>query len=567
MPVDYRLSKVVIKNFRGIDHLEMELRPGRPSVLIGANNAGKTTILNAIALAFHQAEFYNWSPEETDFYCNPAGQRAKEFLVQVHFESAAERALPAVRAIGEASFVHGVQVAGNIGKGGFMSHKRTLLGKDGKAITLNLRTKQSDADKKELADHDVGWKTVNAKVDEVRDHLPETWFFKPEDIEASLYIWKTGPLIRLSRFLADRFLTTNWTMKTAGGEKPMPATLENGYRFFQQAVEVFPFWQETMKPDLERIFSRYVGGNAKIDLKTSTQSIKDWLAQQLQISMATDPESSPTPLRNMGDGWQSVIRLAALEALTLYPELIRDRVVLLLEEPETHLHPHLRRKIRKILGELAEKGWTIVYTTHSPELISFEEKMDITRLVRTKGTVSKKTVRTDAIEAPAKLQSKLDNTGSHDFLFGTAAIFCEGPADTFSIKYGMEKLQVDLDGLAVSVTLCGSCTAIPSFAYIAGELGIRWCALTDEDKLPDQSIKPQATRQRSHIDKHRTGADQQVMWPVDLEASLAIPTHGADSEQIFGKLNEPSWQTDYPGFRGTLGSIAAWIGPTAPRED
>ena len=38
-------------------------------------------------------------------------------------------------------------------------------------------------------------------------------------------------------------------------------------------------------------------------------------------SLATDPGSATTPLRNMGDGWQAVIRLAALEALAKYPSL------------------------------------------------------------------------------------------------------------------------------------------------------------------------------------------------------------------------------------------------------
>ncbi|TIL28376.1 AAA family ATPase [Mesorhizobium sp.] len=562
MPVDYRLSKVVIKNFRGIDYFELELQPGFPTVLIGTNNAGKTTVLNAIALAFHQAEFYNWSPAETDYYCDSTGSRSKEFLVQVHFQAGGELALPAVRTIGDATFVHGVQVVGKTSRDGIFSHTRTLLGKDGKSITLNLRTKQSEADKKALVDQNVGWKTVNAKIDEVRDHLPETWFFKPEDIEASLYIWKTGPLAKLSRHLAERFMSDSWEMETVNGDKrEMPATLENGYRFFQQIVEAFPFWKDVMKPDLERVFSGYVGGAARIDLKTSTQSIKDWLAQQLMISMATDPESAPTPLRSMGDGWQSVIRLAALEALTLYPELIRERVVLLLEEPETHLHPHLRRKIRKTLGDLATKGWTIIYTTHSSELVSFEDKMAITRLVRTKGSVSMRTVYTDKIEAPAKLQSKLDDNGSHDFLFGTAAVFCEGPSDTFSLKYGMEKLGFDLDGHAVSITLCGSCTAIPSFAYIASALGIRWCALTDEDRLPDQTVKPQMVRQRANIEKHRTSSDAQVMWKVDLETSLGILKGGANSENIFEKLNLPGWTTDFPKFKATLSEIATWVDP------
>ena len=351
-------------------------------------------------------------------------------------------------------------------------------------------------------------------------------------------------------------------MESGAGEiRPMPATLENGYRFFQQIVQAFPFWKDEMKPDLERIFGRYVGGNAKIDLKTSTQSIRDWLAQQLMISMATDPENAATPLRSMGDGWQSVIRLAALEALTLYPELTRQRIVLLLEEPETHLHPHLRRKIRKVLGELAAKGWTIIYTTHSPEMVSFEEKMAITRLVRTKGKIRARTVQTDAIQAPAKLQSKLDDNGSHDFLFGTAAVLCEGPADTFSIKYGMEKCGVDLDGLAVSVTLCGSCTAIPSFAYIAKELGIRWCALTDEDMQDDGTVKPQTEKQRRLIGAHLTATDLQSMWMGDLERCLGMTKGGADSEIIFAKLSEPAWETTYPEFKRTIGEIASWIQP------
>ncbi|TIL48461.1 AAA family ATPase [Mesorhizobium sp.] len=105
MPVDYRLSKVVIKNFRGIDYFELELQPGFPTVLIGTNNAGKTTVLNAIALAFHQAEFYNWSPAETDYYCDSTGSRSKEFLVQVHFQAGGELAcLPSGQSVMQRSF-------------------------------------------------------------------------------------------------------------------------------------------------------------------------------------------------------------------------------------------------------------------------------------------------------------------------------------------------------------------------------------------------------------------------------------------------------------------------------
>ena len=94
-------------------------------------------------------------------------------------------------------------------------------------------------------------------------------------------------------------------------------------------------------------------------------------------------------------------------------------------------------------GELAAKGWTVVYTTHSSELVSFDEDQVITRMVRSNGSVASKSVHTDRINADAKLQAKLDERGAHDFLFGTAAIFCEGKNDSFAIRLGLEKKDID----------------------------------------------------------------------------------------------------------------------------
>jgi hypothetical protein len=46
-----------------------------------------------------------------------------------------------------------------------------------------------------------------------------------------------------------------------------------------------------LKPKLEMVFGRYVGMHADIDLKPDTQAIEEWLAQQLTICLATDPNS------------------------------------------------------------------------------------------------------------------------------------------------------------------------------------------------------------------------------------------------------------------------------------
>jgi len=563
MPIDYKISKVVVQRFRGIKQLEIRFIHGVPSVLIGSNNAGKSSVLNAIALALGGGGFHQWTPSESDFYCDDKGQRALDFIVQVHFRSSSETGYPAVKGVGPPTLVHGVQVKGRMTRDGKTSHTRTLLDEHGKSVTYSTRTPPNKTEKDIFAEHEVGYRPVNARLDEISEHAPEVWLFKPQNIEASLYVWKTGPISKLSKLLARRFLEDKWTLESADGrDRQMPATLRKAHAFFQEAVEAFPFWKQDMKPRLERVFGRYVGTQAAIDLKPDTQLLEEWLAQQLAISLASDPNCSTTPLRNMGDGWQSVIRLAALEALSEYPELVKERVVLLLEEPETHLHPHLCRKIRRVLADLAAKGWTVVYTTHSSDLVSFEMRQNISRLVREKGLVTLRSVDTGNVGHGAKLQSKLDERGAHDFLFGTAAVFCEGKDDAFATKSAFEKAGIDFDARSVSVTQCGSVSAIPAFAEISKALGIRWCALSDEDRLPNGSIKQATAKARQQIETHRTAPDIQVQWPCDLESALGVSNGKATPEVTAVRLADPDWRKNYPDFTSTIRKIASWVDPT-----
>jgi predicted ATPase len=559
MAIDFKIKKVTIRCFRGIHNLEIDFVESVPTVLIGANNSGKSTVLNAIALALGGGGFHQWTPSDEDFYCDETGKRSSEFVVQVHFHSQNAMGYPAVRGVGQAKFIHGVQVKGRRNRDGKMSHSRTLFDDQGRTVTLSTRTPLNAADKKKYAEHDVNYRVVNARLDDMSEYSPEVWLFKPQNIEAALYIWKTGPIARLSRLLATRFLEDEWVFKRSDGDRHMPATLQKAYDFFQEAVAAFPFWKDDMKPTLEGVFSRYVGTHATIDLKPNTQVLEDWLAQQLAISLATDPESTTTPLRNMGDGWQSVIRLAALEALSAYPQLLKDRVVLLLEEPESYLHPHLCRKIRRVLSSLAAKGWTIVYSTHSSELVSFEARQNICRLVRSNGAVACRSIDTDKIDQNAKLQSKLDEHGAHDFLFSTAAVFCEGKDDSFAVRLAFDRCEIDYDARSIGVTQCGSVSAMPAFAEISCTLGIRWCALTDEDRLADGTLNPKTKKYRDRLDAYRAKPDCCVLWPGNLEHALKVVAGKATPEVTAEKLKRPDWKTRYPDFTQAIRQIASWI--------
>jgi hypothetical protein len=194
-------------------------------------------------------------------------------------------------------------------------------------------------------------------------------------------------------------------------------------------------------------------------------------------------------------------------------------------------------------------------------MVSFDETQVITRLIRSAGKVVGHTVDTDTVEADAKLQSKLDDRGAHDFLFCAGAVFCEGKDDTSAARLGFEKLDVDCDGRAISVTQVGSVNTIPAFAQISCRLGIRWCALTDQDLQQNGVINPKTESAREKIEKHRGANDKQVQWPVSLESCLGVTSGKATPEISLMKLSEDDWHTKYPEFKSVLAEIAAWIDP------
>jgi len=349
MPVDFRFAKLSIRGFRDIRDLDVDLHTGKPMHLIGGNNSGKSTVLEAMELALGGSEFV---PKKFDFFHDNTGNPVTKFTVTLHFHAHDEKELPAVQGVGNPIRVHAIEVRGTTDTSGNFSHRRVLLNRDGGHILLSDKTPLQGDAKEEFKGMGLGYRKFYARLDHIRDHMPDVWLLTPQNLAHSLYESKTGPLQQLSRMLAEGFLRASWKFKYEGTSHQMPKTMVEAHRLFRESVEAFSFWKDDLKPKLQDTLSQYVGAQARFALRPDVQQVEEWLAQQLAVSFAADVGGATTPLRNMGDGWQSLIRLAALDALSQYSDQAADHVVLLAEEPETHLHPHLRRKMRDVLG-----GW------------------------------------------------------------------------------------------------------------------------------------------------------------------------------------------------------------------
>jgi len=564
MDIKYRIAAVEITAFRGISHLKIDLPVSAPLYVIGANNAGKSTIINAVALALRGGGFHSFAPEPFDFYRAGSGVGSKEFIVDLHFASD-DGVLPAVQGVGTPIDVHRLRVRGCVEKGGRLTHSHTLVDEKGKSIVFSTRTALKGDVKDRYQGQGVGWGPRNARPDDIRSVLPDVWLITPENLERSLYVWKTGPLARLSELLSARFLEDQWEFEYDGKRRKMPKTIESIHNFFREAVTEFPFWKNELRPKLEEALSRYVGRQAAIRLRPDILTLEDWLAQQLAAAFAADSGGTITPLDRMGAGWQALVRVATLDVLRSYPGVLKERVVLLCEEPETYLHPHLRRRLRDVLEDLATSGWVVIAATHSAEFVRFGAKQQIHRLWRIGGDVVGGSLSTATVAKGAQLQEKLEEHGNHEFLFASRAVFVEGKDDLFAVRSLLQKLGTDLDGRSVSLLGVGGVENLPEYARLAARLKIPWCAITDEDLEADGTVKPKTKQVLENLKKGATASDLILQWPKSLESVLG-KTSGKARPQWQSEVIDPLPLSEigiqYPQYDRLCRAVEKWI--TAP---
>lgn len=561
MPIAYELSKLSIDGFRGIRELELDLPNKAPLALIGNNNSGKSTVLDAFAFALEGAKFYNYEVDEFDFFREAAGQPHDNFRIDVDFAAKREEYLPAVRGIENPIPLYGCRAVGRRQKkGGLISSRVELFGKDRKAATYAPRTPLRGDAKEKWADHDIGFKKFTARWKDLPDCRPEVWHLTPDNLYASLYTWKTGPLHRLSRWLAESFLKTPWTFKYSEQDRPMPEAMKNAHRFFSEAVANFPLWKDDLRPRFATTLSSYVGHQAGLDLRPQIQAVEDWLTQQLMLGFSTDAGGAQTPLACMGQGWQSLVRMAALDVLSQIPEQMKERVVLLIEEPETYLHPHLGRKFRRVLSDLATQGWVVMLSTHSPSLFRLDCEQTVVRLRREGDAVSKGVVKADDAGEFFRLQTKLDERGTHEFLFAQRVVLCEGKDDVYAIKLILSKFAADLDTLGVTVVDGGSVQNLPDYAELAGKLMIPWIAITDQDPTAT-GPNPKTEKARKKLTLAATTRDRQSLWKVNLEHCLntsdASPEWQAKNVE---PLSLEEVRSRFPLYASTADEVAEFLG-------
>ena len=157
------------------------------------------------------------------------------------------------------------------------------------------------------------------------------------------------------------------------------------------------------------------------------------------------------------------------------------RFVLLVEEPELYLSPHLQRHLFNVLRKLAHRGNQILYSTHAPVFLSVDRIEDLALVRHTKDHGTTLFQPEPLAEAEAfRVLSEFDSDRAELFL-ARAVLLVEGRTEKLTFPFVFEALGIEPDKEGILILECGGKGNMPLFARICNACDIPYVIVHDRD--------------------------------------------------------------------------------------
>lgn len=450
-----RLSKMSIDNFRGIEHAEIELDRD-VTVLVGENNTGKTSVLEALRLCldvvksdktcnFSEFDFFRDETRQDLLSCEPIN-------ITLSFLESEDHLWPE----------HITQSLNDV-----------VVGSDYSAIKLRV-TARYDADAGELV---------------------QSWGFLDD---ADNEIVGRGGMIKDLRRLRPFFFQT--ALRAAKDQFHGQSTY---WASFLRNKDIDDATRVALEDELYQVNQKIV--NAHVSFKDVTDEVKrisDLVAVGQADAVTVDPapadvykalrytdvnlltaSNAKIPIRSHGEGTQS------LSVLLLFSAYLKTRLqadvdrhaepIIAIEEPEAHLHPNAVRAVWHLLRDLP--GQKIV-ATHSGDILSEVPVPKLRRMNRNGNATECKAIP-DGLLSDEELRKFNHHVRRNrgELLFARCWLIVEGETDVSVFAECGDLLGVDLHGKGVRIVECSQAGGPGLFVKVADALGIHWHLVADSD--------------------------------------------------------------------------------------
>lgn len=218
-------------------------------------------------------------------------------------------------------------------------------------------------------------------------------------------------------------------------------------------------------------------GTAEIAFSAMPLDVRQ-LLRQIEIRLQAPDDGNPRPLMTHSTGTQAVLLLALFNA---YTEAVKSPVVAIsVEEPEVHLYPQSARALAKRLWKLPKQT---LLTTHSTDVTDLADPRDLVVLRRQRTHAVAHSVPEGYLsdEEIRDIARRMKSAGS-SFVFARAILLAEGPSEELALPIFASCQGIDLDSLGLSlVSVDGN--SFKAFARLLhpDALGIPFLAICDND--------------------------------------------------------------------------------------
>jgi putative ATP-dependent endonuclease of OLD family len=248
-------------------------------------------------------------------------------------------------------------------------------------------------------------------------------------------------------------------------------------------------------------------------------------------------------------------------------------LVMVIEEPEAHLHPLAQEWLGRKISELHGDGVQMIVTTHSPAFVDLNlGNPGALACVRKDGIDGATTVTQHSRQALAEsLQQRGANgatranigpfyaasaTSEHVAgMFARACVVVEGPTEALALPQLLDAAGLDLLALGIAVIPAGGVGAIARWLRLYEAYGIPCFAVFDSDSKDD----PDGSRRRDLL--LALGADEAAYAESvrDLEGLLV-----ADGYAVFCPDFELALRSMLSGYDDLEEAAKAEVGATKP---
>jgi predicted ATP-dependent endonuclease of OLD family len=201
------------------------------------------------------------------------------------------------------------------------------------------------------------------------------------------------------------------------------------------------------------------------------------------------------------------------------------RFVLLIEEPELYLSPHMQRHLFRLLRSLAQRGNQILYSTHAPVFLSVDriEELALVRHTDDEGTTLLQPEPLPEAEA-FRVLSEFDSDRAELFL-ARAVLLVEGRTEKMTFPFVFEALGSEPDKEGILVLECGGKGNMPLFARICNACGIPYVIVHDRD-APQGARPVESERVVNRQIQEVAGRRRTVVLTPDFEAVSGMKARG-----------------------------------------